>query len=166
MQVLGTVHEIERREQDLAPDDADRIERSFVVAHEPALSDSRNGLEHRQVGRARVEAEHGEAGGDSPARNHDGPVATLAELGHFGAQLGHRRLDDVAALVGDRRGPDLHDDRSHQPGPISSAPPSVRPHQPGSQSNSKRPMRTRSPSLAPARVRARSTPRRFKRPCT
>ena len=50
-------HEVERGQQHLATDEAGRLERAVVVAHEPALADGRDGLENGGVGRPGVEAQ-------------------------------------------------------------------------------------------------------------
>src|SRR5690606_17362479 len=100
------------------------------------------------VARPGGEPEGRQAGGDGAAGHDHHPVAELAQLVHLGAELRDNRLVDLAALAGDRRGPDLGDD-DHRSSPSSSW-----------NSNTSPPMRTLSPGRAPARASALSMPRR------
>src|SRR5262249_18612762 len=102
-----------------------------------------------QVGRAARQPEGGHAGGHGTARHDEHAVARGPEVDDLAAQLHDGGEIDDAPLVGERRRPDLGDDRAHEAS--------------GSYSKLKSPTHTTSPGRAPARARARSTPRRLSR---
>src|SRR5437588_479951 len=144
--------EVERRQEDLAADKAVPGKGVVVHAHEPALADGRDGLQRGEVGGARTaEAEGGEAGSDGARRHDDDAVMLAPKGGDLGAQLVDGGQVDLTVEVGDGRGADLGDDDHWFVLPA------------GWYSNSMLPMCTVSPSRAPARSSARSTPRRCSR---
>ena len=120
---------------------------------------------------ARASLQTRPAGGDGARGHDDDPVAGPAGLGHLGRQLVDGGGVHPTVGPGDRGRPDLHHQGTRRGGhghrrrlrrldgsPVNSG--WSRNHV-----NDTSPMWTRSPSRAPALARARSTPRRLRRPC-
>ncbi len=101
VQVLGAVHEIERREQDLTGDQSVAGEHFVIDPHQATLADGSHGLEGREVAGA-AHLESGQSGRDRTRRHHHHAVAGLACVGDLGAQLRHGGGVDGPALSGDR----------------------------------------------------------------
>ena len=84
MQVLGAVHEVERRQQHLPGQDPVRLESVLPHAHEAVLAHGRHGLQDGRVRRPLLApVERGPAGGDGAGGDdHDrcGPPARAATI--------------------------------------------------------------------------------------
>ena len=90
VQVLGAVHEVERRQQHLAGEEAVRLEAVLPEPHEAMLADGRDGLQHGRIRRPLFPAAQGRpAGGDGAGGDdHDG-VTAVAHRGQLGTQAVH-----------------------------------------------------------------------------
>ena len=149
-------HEVVLREQHLTHRHAAFRERALVRVHQDALPDARGRLQRRDVVRLALQRERIEARRDRAARNQNAlqPLAPQrADLPRKGA---HLLVVEPPVLAGEARRTDLHDDPSHvrkrarhgcSPATCS-----------GVNSNAMSPMRTSSPSRAPARDNASSMP--------
>ena len=153
VEVLGALPEVVGGEEHLAGDELAGVEELGDAGHEPGLADRGDRLEGADVTGALVEAEGGKSGGDRPRADQHHLVARGAGPGDLVGQLVEGAVVEMAVVAGDRRRADL-DHGSHRAprGAGSSA-----------YSSSTGPIRTTSPAWAPARARARSTPRRRKR---
>ena len=144
VQVLGAMDEVERCQQHLAGQHTVRLEAVLPHPHQAVLAHGRHGLEHGGVRRPLFAAVEGvPPDGNRTGRDDDDRVTGGAGGGQLPAEPADR-------LGRDRGGADLHD------GDHWSAP----------HVNVMAPTVTSSPSWAPARARARSTPRRRNRRTT
>src|SRR5664280_162600 len=176
MEVLTAVHEVEGGQQHLARTEPVALEGVAPHPHQPVLAHGGNRLECGQVGGARlVGGQTRPAGGDGSGGDHHHPASAVAGRGHLGGQL----VDGVGVHTtrrgGDRRGADLHYQgarrrvvrtgraRAHGRRRLLLGLP-VNSGWSRYQTKDSSAISTRSPSLAPARARARSTPRRRRRP--
>ena len=148
VQVLGPHDEVERDQQHLAGDEAMGGEGLAVDVHQRELTDGRHRLQRDRVAPAPIAAETdlGESGRDRARGDDDDPVAFGPGRGDVGTELLDRGALDHPVVVGDRRRPDLDDDRAGLG------------HQSSSYSKAKSPMRTSSPGFTPARASAVLTP--------
>ncbi len=177
VEVLAAMYEVERCHQHLAGHEAALFQRVRPHLHQPVLPHRGHGLQRGQVGRARlVGSQRGPSGGDRPGGDHHHPDAGGPGLTHLAGQLVDGCRVHPPRAGGDRGGPDLdhhcplggvgarpfhgHDRRRRVPAlPVNSGWSRV-------QTKASSPMWTTSPSRAPARARARSTPIRRSLPCT
>src|SRR5829696_3554141 len=160
VEVLRALDEVVRREEHLAGDELVLGQDPADALHELGLADGGDGLQRADVRRPARQREGREARRDGSRAHEDELVPGAVRLGELAAELEHGAVVELARLVRDRGRPDLDDDlgprrvRSrHQPTPST-------------YSSSTGPTRTVSPSCAPARARARSTPIRRKRSWT
>jgi hypothetical protein len=116
VEVLAAVDEVVGHEQRLRGHQSVRGQRGVPAAHQPRLAGRRQRLQRRGVVRTVLEPERGDAGGDRARRHHEHLVAVGASRRHLGAQLDDGGVVDRAALVGQRRRPDLDDDAHVSPG--------------------------------------------------
>ena len=144
VQILRALREVVRREQHLAGDQVVTRQNRAHALHEPRLANRGDRLEHPEVRGTDGEPEGGEAGRNGTRAHQDDLVAFASGLGNVATELHERGFVELARFGGDRRGADLDDGDAHE--------------KPSTNSSSTGPIRTVSPSRAPARLSARSTP--------
>jgi hypothetical protein len=112
VEVLLADHEVQRREQHLAADQAALGQRRVVDPHQAALPHRRRRLQRHGIARAdRRHPQRRQPRGDGPARHHHDAVPGEPQAHDVRAELADRGLVDLAAVAGDRRRTDLgHDD--------------------------------------------------------
>ena len=175
VQVLAAVDEVQRRQQHLAGHEAVAGEGVAPDPHEAVLAHRRHRLQRGRVRRAGPSGGQPRPPGRDGARgHHDHPAPVRTQAGHLVGQFGDGVRVHAARTGGHRRGADLHDDGAAGGSGVGAAHERRR-RPPGSPVNSgwsryhtndRSPMVTRSPSWAPARASARSTPMRRNRPWT
>ena len=111
VQVLAAIDEVVGYEQRLRGHEAVLGERVVPAAHQPCLTGGGDRLQRGHVRRPLVESESRDSGGDGTRRHDDDVVTAGAQRGNVGGELHERRLVDDTAFVGDRRRPDLDDER-------------------------------------------------------
>ena len=158
MQVLLAHTEVERREQHLArrrPRDPRTRCRSTCMSRLWPTADTACRVCASRGRRVAVQLQGGQTGGDRARGDRDDTACPSSRRAATSLQNEATASSRISpSRVGDRRGADLAHDL-HDVSTWSS----------GSYSNVNDPMRTRSPSAAPARAKARSTPRDLSRPC-
>lgn len=163
MEVLAPIDEVVWVEEHLSADESVARQCRVVDLHEVALADGCDCLQGRQIARSDPEIERADTGSDRPGGHHDHLVTRGSGERDLVAQRLHRRVADMARVVGQRGGSDL-DDGAHQRSPR-------RERRRGEEvtmsspwySKLKSPIHTMSPSLTPARCSILGTPSRWSR---
>ena len=95
VQVLAAVDEVVGHEQRLGRHEAVGAEREVPAAHQPGWPAAASACRVGDVGRAGVEPERGDPGGDRARRHDEHLVAVAAHLGDLVAELGDGRVVDA-----------------------------------------------------------------------